>query len=270
MPLILRLNVRDLPALRRLVCTLPGLCLMSRRFRLMRHRVLSCILPALAACLAAACEDADRSLPAAPSVEPPAEVAVVLEGLRIEGPSQLDVGQTVRYRAVLQYSDGSRPAAPSVDWESSNEHVAVARSGGLVTGLAPGAFDLTAWYLDRSDRVPQLLVRRAALPWSASGRGPAVVDIDPRVERFRLQAHYRGRSSRQFIVWCGSPERRGGKLVDMRLGRGHSAAGVTSYEAEHSGRRFYATSAEPCEQIDVAYGSDVQWSMAEVWPRGTL
>ena len=215
----------------------------------------------------AGCEDV-VPLPVEPTVvlEDAAPVGVAL---RIDGPGSLAVGDTVRYHAVVVRDDGSIVPADSVFWSSPQRLLVAVRPGGLVNGVASGTFGLHARSAGRTASRSGLIVHPAPQPWSASGTGTALVDVPARVERVRVVAENPRASSRNFVLWCGAPGDRGGKLVDLRLGTGSSAR-LVRYDAEHSARRYYGESLQPCLQFDVFRGADVSWTLTEVLPLGSL
>ena len=217
--------------------------------------------------LVSSCEEV-TPIPGAPTPVDATAPLPVAVGLEILGPESLNVGQTAVFQALTVRGDGSTVVASDVSWISSNEVVAVVRGTGLVTALQRGRFDLTA--ATYRFTAPRFSVRAlgALQPWSASGRGPALVEVPSDVERVRVFAEHAASSSRAFVLWCGAPDARGGLMVDFRLGRGSSATQVT-YDEEHSARRYYGASTQPCRHLDVSRAFDVRWRLTEVYPLGS-
>ena len=106
--------------------------------------------------------------PTAPSAPVASTVPAVLQ---LRGPDSLAVGETVRFAAVLVAPDGSAQAAAPVTWSSGNPVVAVARAGGLVTGVGVGRFDLRVRYMTHTTGLFGVSVVPAPLPWSWVGTG---------------------------------------------------------------------------------------------------
>ena len=95
--------------------------------RLIRHWIIATIL--IAALAASACGDDEPTTPTAPTPSTPTTTTPTpttpttptATSLAIDGPSELEVGETVQYRAMVTYSDGeTNRVTDDVEWVSGN------------------------------------------------------------------------------------------------------------------------------------------------------
>ena len=108
-------------------------------------------------------------------VEPPEEPTPT--SLAVDGPNDLEVGETVQYSATITYSDDStKQATDGVEWVSGNTTVATVDSAGNVTGLRVGGFDLRATAEGVTGRMTGLRVEPPPGPATSFGAGTWLVN----------------------------------------------------------------------------------------------
>ena len=155
--------------------------------RRIRHWIIATIL--IGTLAASACGDDKPTTPTVPTTTPTTTTPTTpptttpatptASSLAIEGPSELEVGETVQYQAMVTYSDGeTKRVTDDVEWVSGNATVATVDSDGRVTGRQAGGFDLRATAEGVTGRMTGIRVEPPPGPATSFGAGTWIVNED--------------------------------------------------------------------------------------------
>ena len=166
-----------------------------------RHWIIATIL--IGTLAASACGDDKPTTPTAPTPStttltppPPTPTTPTATSLAIEGPSELEVGKTVQYQAMVTYSDGeTKRVTDDVEWVSGNTTVATVDSAGRVTGRRAGGFDLRATAEGVTGRMTGIRVEPPTAT-SLAIEGPSELEVGKTVQYQAMVTYSDGETKR--------------------------------------------------------------------------